>query len=129
MRKLPTFLLLIPLLLLTGLYFYLSFVNGGVCLKTPVCTEDIQTLCSPKGGKIWQGPSSCSCGFDAIILKRRGWTKCEIPEGYQGKVQTRETSIDLSLILALKTLSLFIVPFLALSLGIGAIVVLWMRKE
>lgn len=129
MRKLPSLLLLIPLLLLTGLYFYLSYANGGVCLNPPACTADIQTLCSPKGDAIWQGPSSCSCGLDTATLKRRGWTECEIPEGYQGKVQTRETSIGLPSASALKTLSLFIVPFLALSLGIGAIVVLWTRKE
>lgn len=129
MRKLPSLLLLIPLLLLTGLYFYLSYANGGICLKTPACTEDTRTLCSPKGIEIWQGPTSCSCGLDTTILKRRGWTECEIPEGYQGKVQTRETSIGLPSTSALKTLSLFIVPFLALSLGVGAIVVLWTRKE
>ena len=151
MRRLPAFLLLIFLSLLAGLYFFFSYRNGGICLKSPVCTQDIKTLCRSKSEtiwempfyiipyyligfsdrptpEIWQGPSLCSCGLDANVLKSRGWIKCEIPEGYKGQIQTRATLIKLPSLQIPKTLPLFIVPLISLSVGIGAIVILWTKK-
>lgn len=152
MRKFSVLLLLIPLVLLTGLYFSFSYINGSVCFKSPVCTQDIKTLChtksekiwempfyiipyyligfsDPPTPKIWQGPSLCSCGLDANTLKNRGWTECEVPENYTGKIQTRSSLVKLSSIQIPKTLPLFIVPTLSLSVGIGAIVILWTKRE
>lgn len=129
MRKFSSLLLLIPLLLLAGLYFFFSYTNGGACFKPPVCTKDTKTLCNLTNTEIWQGPSLCSCGLDAAVLRNRGRIECEVPEGYKGKIQTRAALIKLPSLQLPKTLPLFIVPTLSLSVGIGAIVILWTKKS
>jgi len=129
MRKFSTLFLLIPLALLTGLYFFFSYTNGGICLKTPTCTEDVQTLCHPKREGIWQGPSLCSCGLDAATLGKRGWSECVVPEGYQGRLYTRETLSQLPIPKIPKTLPLFVVPAISLIMGIGALLGLWFKRQ
>lgn len=129
MRKFSVLLLLIPLLLLAGLYFLFSYANGGICFEPSVCTKDIRTLCSLTHTEIWQGPSLCSCGLDTAVLKSRGWIECKIPEGYEGKIQTRAAATELPSMQILKTLSLFIVPTIFLSIGIGTIRVLWTKRS
>jgi hypothetical protein len=115
------------LIFVSGSYFYLSY--QGLCFNPPTCTGDEISLCHPETAEVWQGPSSCSCGIDANILKKRGWIDCEVPEGYQ-KGTKREPVVIKGLINSFpKNFLLFLVPLLFLTAGVVAVVTLWTRKE
>jgi hypothetical protein len=129
MKKLKLFalILLTTLVLASGGYFHLSY--RGLCFQAPTCTEDVVSLCHPETATVWQGPSSCSCGIDASILKRRGWISCEVPEGYQREEKKDPLVIRRVLQSLPKSLTLFLVPTVFLTAGLGSVIFLWARKE
>ena len=130
MRKSFLLLLLTLLFILTGSYLFLYYRSGDICFKTPVCTQSMKTLCHPKRLEVWQGPGLCSCGFDATTLLNQGWTECEVPEHYQGKI-TRDPSVFMELpeIKIPENLSLFVIPITLLTVGIGVILILWIKQN